>query len=224
MGKIGLASVSLISAIPGGILSFLLVLAVMNHLAGMPTAMKGAAIVVLLVAALMTLFPLYLLILYRGRKVVLAKDKPSAFAPVAAAVGGGALAEEFLDDFNPSADDIMADQREEEVFGDSGQFLSSSELSTIDDYSDDQTQEFSGDLETGLEDFGAHSSAEMGTVEFSMEEDEEKPSDLSDDFLSIVDDEIGADNNGSEAELLTGGGFDDDFNFELFDDEDEKKK
>jgi len=225
VGKLGLAGVSLAAAVPGGILFVLLLLAAISHLGQMPMAMKAIAILVMLIGLAMMLFPLYLLIWYRSSLVVLPKDKPTPALAVAggatAGAGAGALNESFLDDFNASTDDLLADRREEEVFGD--EFASSTEIATFDEYSDEGTQEFSGDLGVADDEFPADSSTELSTVEFTMENESEE-FDLADDELlpSFTDDDEEVD-NGSETELLAGGGLDDDFDFEFFDDDEEKK-
>lgn len=67
MGKTSLAGTSLVAAIPGGILAYLMLMSVLNSFEPMPMLLKVAAILALVTAAALALFPAYVLIWYGGR-------------------------------------------------------------------------------------------------------------------------------------------------------------
>ncbi len=223
MGKMSLTGASLAASIPAGILVYVLLMAVINNLNDMPTLLKGVVLVALAVALAVALFSLYLLIWYRSSYVVVPRDKTKAAAePVlaAAAVGGGELADSFLDEFGHSDSEFEADRREEEAFGGSDEFA------TVDDdsfeeggFDAEQTVELNQDLSEDdfLEEFGGGDS--NATLEFETDES----------LIEAEVDEFSATlpvpGEDDDSDLLAGEAIDDDFNFELFeDDEDDKKK
>lgn len=87
MGKMGLAGTSLVAAIPGGVLAYLMLMAVLNHLDPMPTILKVSAISLLVVAGAITLFPLFILIYgpKSPESTAKAKAKPDEKSSAAAA-------------------------------------------------------------------------------------------------------------------------------------------
>lgn len=80
MGKMGLAGASLIAAIPGGILFYLMLMAALHNLESMPSVLKAAAITLLVVSLTVAVFPFYILIWYGGKGVKIGKEKKSKAA------------------------------------------------------------------------------------------------------------------------------------------------
>jgi Protein of unknown function (DUF2029). len=95
VGKLGLAGSSLAAALPGAGLFYLLLMGFLGGVNGMPMPMQVALGLLMLISLLMVLFPLYILIMFRRDKVVLANSK--AAAPAVAAAGTGD-AEVFTDE------------------------------------------------------------------------------------------------------------------------------
>lgn len=99
MGKMGLAGASLIAAIPGGILFYLMLMAALHNLESMPSVLKAAAITLLVVSLTVAVFPFYILIWYGGKGVKIGKEKKSkaASSDVAetAAISEQAMTEHF---------------------------------------------------------------------------------------------------------------------------------
>lgn len=213
MGKMGLAGVSLVAAVPGGLLFALLLMGAISNLGTMPTIMKAVAILVMVIGLAMALFPLYLLVWYRGSRVVLANDKKPALAAAAiGAAGGGALGEDFLEDLNPSSDEILADQREDDVYGETGSFDSTADLGALDEFDENASHEFEAvgemDSTTDLSSLDIETGDPLETTEFT-----------GDDLLEFAE----AEESGSEHDLLASDGLQDEFDFEFFDDDEEKK-
>lgn len=131
MSKLSLCLVSLIAAIPGGILAALLVKVFLDYGGGPSPAYQGLAGVVLLISAMMTLMPIGIL-LFGGRK----QDAAPAVTRQGAAESADDLesadefeelgsaddlesADEFGDEFS-SEDDLVAEDSSEfdDEFGD----------------------------------------------------------------------------------------------------------
>jgi hypothetical protein len=236
VGKLGLTAVSLAAAIPGGILTFLMLMALLNSLEKMPTILKAAALMLLVVGAAMALFPAYLLIWYRGSRVVLARDKKTA-AGTDEMLGDDAaespedegLRDSFLEGFSPDggaldeeneiADDEFAPPGEEmegfaeEEFPENEDFsvedtvmTSEMDVHGLDDDFEETAEQFSTDL-------GDDS---LPTAELDIFEAEE-------DFDSLSDEPLPAEEFESDDDLLGGAQLDEDFEFEPFEDDDEEK-
>jgi len=93
VGKMSLAGTSLVAAIPGGVLAYLMLMAVLNHLDPMPTILKVSAISLLVVSGAVALFPFFILIYGPKSPEAAAKakskqDEKSAQSAAAAAPGG----------------------------------------------------------------------------------------------------------------------------------------
>lgn len=114
MGKMGLAGTSLIAAIPGGILFYILLMAVLKGLEPMPMTLKVTAMLLLLISLVMALFPAYLLIWFRRDKVVLAKAGGTAALgnPNAEAFAEDLVGQEFVDEDHAEPSDVWADSGE----------------------------------------------------------------------------------------------------------------
>ena len=67
MNKMNLVVTSLVAAVPGAFLLYLLLMAVLGSFDRMPMVLKITAIVALVMAGVVALFPLYLQIWYGGR-------------------------------------------------------------------------------------------------------------------------------------------------------------
>jgi len=79
VGKLGLAGTSLAAAIPGGILFYILLMAVLEKLGTpIPMVMKVAILMLLGLSLVMALFPAYILIWFRRRRPQLAKSQAAA--------------------------------------------------------------------------------------------------------------------------------------------------
>lgn len=76
MSKSQLVSSSLVAAIPGGFLLYLMLMAVLNNLSTMPTMLKAASITLLVMAGVLVIFPLYLLVFF-GRAAAVAGPAPA---------------------------------------------------------------------------------------------------------------------------------------------------
>ncbi|SFI79793.1 hypothetical protein SAMN05421753_112141 [Planctomicrobium piriforme] len=250
----GLAGASLAAAVPGGILFVIILLAVLNSLAAMPMVLKAASLFVLVIALTMMVFPLYVLIWYRGSRVVLAKDRQmkheqmdvdnppsgtaSEFVPAAAG-----LNDSFLEGFGPGEEEEPTDDLEElgdDEFQATAEFDSHENLDQADDFgepselSEDEfgaTAEFDSHESLDQPDeFGATfmdmsegSSADMQTAEFSSDEHLETGEFSDEDFMAT---ELGGLDAEEDEQPAAESGVESDFDFELFedDDEDEKKK
>jgi hypothetical protein len=66
VNKMNLAGTSLVAALPASFLVYVMLMAVMNSMDVMPTMMKVAAIMLLTVAVVMVIFPLWVLVYYKG--------------------------------------------------------------------------------------------------------------------------------------------------------------
>jgi len=108
VGKKSLAGTSLVAAIPGAVLAYLMLMAVLSSFEPMPAILKVAAILVLVVGATMALFPAYVLIWYGG-----SSSKAAAAAPVGEDQGPAAEAG-FVDDV---IDEIEGGEEVSEVEG-----------------------------------------------------------------------------------------------------------
>lgn len=65
VNKMNLAGTSLVAALPASFLVYVMLMAVMNSMDVMPTMMKVAAIMLLTVAVVMVIFPLWVLVYYK---------------------------------------------------------------------------------------------------------------------------------------------------------------
>ncbi len=92
MSKLNLAAVSLVAAIPGGILAFFSIYAFLNYSERMQTMMQVVNGVTLLMAVVLVLTPVVIM-LRKGKGVP--ADKKKASVPEAVAAGG---ASESIDD------------------------------------------------------------------------------------------------------------------------------
>ena len=107
MGKLSLAGTSLVAAIPGGVLAYLMLMAVLNNLESMPTILKVSTISLLVVAGLITLFPFFILVY--GPKSANA-EKPAKKEPKStqtmptSATGIGDEGEVLIDDEDTDSD------------------------------------------------------------------------------------------------------------------------
>jgi hypothetical protein len=161
----GLAGMSLGAAIPGAVCFAVLLMAVLKSLEPMPTILKVTAIMTLLVALMMTLFPLYILIWYRSSRVVLpkaGKGKGAAAAAVGGAAGAAlsegelpveeeALNESFMESFGDGlATQAGGDDALSEEFDEFAEELSSSEVEAVDS---GELEEHSGDEDFEFEEF-----------------------------------------------------------------------
>ncbi|WP_437225143.1 hypothetical protein SH661x_003934 [Planctomicrobium sp. SH661] len=230
MGKLGLAGTSLAAAIPGAFLFYILLMAVLKSLEPMPITMKVAALLMLVIALVMALFPAYLLIWFRRDKVSLASQKGAAGA---AALAGGADAEVF-------AEDLVGQE-----------FDDAEDLAPADNWADsetigDDTESADGGL-PDLDDVEAVATVDedsFPTAEFEVDDDLEasfgaedkfdQPAGASDDSMQTMEfeaeevDEFGQTlqefGSAEEEEFNPAVDFDDEFTFDDFEDDDDMKK
>lgn len=125
MNKMNLAGTSLVAAIPGALLGYLVLMAMINHMDSMPTVLKVAAIALFLVALMMTLFPGFVLIYH----------------------GGGKTKEETAADDNSETGTIPAAAPSEDISGDFEEDEISDESDGFDMEGDDDFDEFDDDDE-----------------------------------------------------------------------------
>jgi hypothetical protein len=238
VGKLGLTAVSLAAAIPGGILTFLMLMALLNSLEKMPMMLKVTALLLLLIGAFMALFPAYLLIWYRGSRVVLARDKKKgakasqALGDEAEAVEEPGLRDSFLEGFTPEGGTAFdeADELADEEFGMPAtdlEDLPDDEFAEPGEFSDEdhlQTSEMDVGGNAAFDDFGEDteqfssplSDDALPTAELDIFENE-------DEFDALSDDALPAEEFESDDDLLGGAPLDEDFEFEPFDDDDDEK-
>ncbi|EDL59583.1 hypothetical protein [Gimesia maris] len=149
MSKLQLPLISLVAAIPGGFLAYLLVMAFLNHAESMPTMLLAVAGTTLLMSGVLVLMPLGALI----------------FGPKGGAKKKGKGLEE-AESF---------DEDDEELVSDSAAELSGEFEEDDFDEADDDMFESAGDLEVG-DDFdefdGAEASGELSDGEFDFADDE----------------------------------------------------
>lgn len=81
MGKVGLAGMSLIAAIPGAILCLLMVQAALGNISDMPTFLMIATLLTLGLSAIVALLPLYAVLFYRPAGYVAKPKAPKAPKP-----------------------------------------------------------------------------------------------------------------------------------------------
>jgi len=198
-----LAGTSLIAAVPGGILFYILLMGFLGGTStgstSMPMSLKIAAIIAMLVSLIAVLFPPYFLVFF-GR------PRKKAAVAAGAAVGAGAPLEDLADSNFP--------EESPEDWDDSKNFGNDTSAFTGEDLGDDDTLEnFTPEEDEGsfasTADFNVSAGEEaMETMEFEVEEvAEEEFNELSDDSLE------------------TNTSFDDDdFSFDDFDEDDNKKK
>lgn len=117
MGKLGLAGSSLAAALPGAGLFYLLLMGFLGGVNGMPMPMQVAIGLLMLISLVMVLFPLYILIMFRRDKVVLAKPKGAAPAVAAA---GTAEDEVFTEDLDAGVVEESWDSPEDSFEADDG--------------------------------------------------------------------------------------------------------
>lgn len=122
MNKTSLAGTSLVAAIPAGILGYLTLMAVLNSMDVMPTTMKVVAILMLLMAAIVLLLPLWIMIYYRGKK---AGDATASKGDAATSAVSTSAADEDIqgsfDDENLLADEDL-DFAEDADFAENDEF------------------------------------------------------------------------------------------------------
>ncbi|WP_437193521.1 hypothetical protein [Planctomicrobium sp. SH527] len=210
MGKLGLASASLVAAVPGVALFAILVLAMSNHMGAIPTAFQVVMGLVMLAALVAGLMPLYILVMYRGRNIPSRKNAALATAG-AGAVGGGAAAGSF------GEDDQFGFGNDSEQFGETAEFQTDDHFEAEEDF-DAGTATFETD------EFESDSAGSFATEEFATGDALAESAQFGeDDFLDNMTSEFETNDDADPIEA-GGGGLDDDFNFELFDDEDDNKK
>lgn len=157
MGKTALAGTSVIAAIPGAVLTYLMLMAVLNSFEPMPTMLKVAAIMVLVGAAAMALFPAYVLIWYSSGTASKAK---SAVAPESPETEGDELVpapdelepeeslEEVVDEAAPDEGDLDLDETLDEV-DETGELEGIDESGELDEFDEfEPAEDFGEDFET----------------------------------------------------------------------------
>lgn len=153
VGKLSLAGTSLLAAIPGAMLTFIMLRAVLGAINNMPTPLMVASLVLLVVAAAMALFPAYLLIWYRsggGAATAAAPRKSKGDAEATGAMAAGAVhddesevSDEMMETFEPE-DDLL------------GEYETSDEIAADDSFEDEDVDfddEFSGEMAEVEEEF-----------------------------------------------------------------------
>ncbi|QDT80380.1 hypothetical protein Mal35_38510 [Gimesia maris] len=149
MSKLQLPLISLVAAIPGGFLAYLLVMAFLNHAESMPTMLLAVAGTTLLMSGVLVLLPIGALI----------------FGPKGGAKKKGKdNVEEDSFDEDESGD--------EELVSDSAAELSGEFEEDEFDEADDDMFESAGDLEIGDDFDDAEVSGEMSDSEFDFADDE----------------------------------------------------
>ncbi|WP_437205762.1 hypothetical protein [Planctomicrobium sp. SH664] len=130
-----MAGASLVAAVPGAVLSALLVIALLNNLESIPTKLLVLIILVLLVAAAAALFPAWALIMFRATPYELPAGSPlaatsnkkgSTAAPTVAAP-------EVDEEFSPAEGDEFATSDEFSEFEEHGDALSGNEFESFDE-------------------------------------------------------------------------------------------
>lgn len=153
MSKLQLPLISLIAAIPGGFLAYLLVMAFLNHAESMSTMLLAVAGTTLLMSAVLVLMPIGALI----------------FGPKGGAKkkGKDTAAADSFDEDEAGDDELVSDSAAEL----SGEF-EDDELGDDFDETDDETFESAGDLEIGDDFDDAEVSGELSDSEFDFADDE----------------------------------------------------
>ncbi len=124
-----LAGTSLVAALPAGFLVYVMLMAVMNSMDVMPTMMKVVAIMLLTVAVVMVIFPLWVLVYYKGGK----SEATDASQPVTDTSSipsesdaddlEGSFDEEAIDDGESGeVDDFDLSNDDDDEFGDEFEF------------------------------------------------------------------------------------------------------
>lgn len=240
MGKLGLAGTSMASAIPGGVLFYVLLMAVVNHFERMPTMLKASTLLMLTISLVMALFPLYILIMFRRDKVVLAKKATAGAGIAAAGAGNEVFTDDLVDEgqledpHSEAADEWTAEEDVEEMSASAEEF----EHSDLDE-NQFPTAEFDVDEQVaGADEFG------QTVQDFSQSDDEDifsASGDLEDDLISGDEDsrqtmEFNAADNDEFGQTMPAFGgdqqedftvaddFDDEFTFDDFGDDDDQPK
>lgn len=218
MGKLGLAGTSLIAAVPSGFLGYLLVLAVMNQtaMAAMPMPFKITLFSLLALCALLVLFPLYLVIWYRGIRSAVAVSRPAKGAAAdehdtEVGMVEDLVGSEFVDEEEPVED--WADS------GEVGEITESMRLDEVEEEGENfqaTTADFTMDDEMSFDEPSGSSQGDE-TLEFSSTEEDDLFGETLDEFSAV---------ESEEEEFTPAGDLDDEFSFDDFDldDEDDKKK
>lgn len=191
MGKLGLAGSSLAAALPGAGLFYLLLMGFLGGVNGMPMPMQVAIGLLMLICLIMVLFPLYILIMFRRDKVVLANAKGAAPAVAAAAMGD---AEVFTDELAEETPEESWDAHEDSFEADE---LLEAEAVEADDLG--ETLDFN-DPESGVSDEDVFQTEEI------------------DEFAQTMMQDI--DDDAAHEEFDAPPTFDDEFNFDDFEDDD----
>ena len=154
MSKLSLAGVSLVAAIPAGLLAWLLVDGFLNHFDKMPIALQGVAGLTLLVCALAVLLPPGVLV----------------FGPKAAGTAAPASAKSASKKNKAAEEDLGGDAELEELDAAGGEI---DEISPVDDVSDDlgEVEELSEEetLEAGSEEFDLSDMDDVQVEESDMD-------------------------------------------------------
>lgn len=205
MGKMGLAGASLAAAIPGGALFFVLLMAVLSNLAPMPMIMKITVLLLLLISLIMTIFPGYILVWHRGSRVTVTRQQPDAVdysgVPDSENVvaGDAGLRDSFLEGFGPDEQELPDDELGDVAFEQEDAFQADEAL--------DEAEVFESASDDSL--------VGVDTMDLFEYDD---PESHSHDTLEISQEDFDADEP-----LAAGGPAEEDFDFELFDEDEEQK-
>ncbi|QDV51986.1 hypothetical protein [Gimesia fumaroli] len=159
MSKLQLPLMSLVAAIPGGLLTYLLVMAFLNHAEAMSTTLLGVAGLTLLLSGFLTILPVGALIFGpkgASKKKSKSKDEPELEAD-----------EEDEDDFVSDSAAELSDEFAEDEFEEDDDMLASGDdldFGEVDELSD---SEISGEIEEEEFDFSDE-------YEFDDEDEEDK--------------------------------------------------
>jgi len=220
VGKLGLAGTSLIAAIPGGILAYLLVMMLMGQPQGLPMMMTILAVTMLVICATLVLFPAYVLIWFRSPGSVVMKGshgKPAATEePLVEDLVGGDFAGEEPDGMTEE----WADS--EEVGGITEGLQLSAAREAAEESEAMEDLEMTEDLSEVPEE-EVFEELEEETLEFEdepFETLEDEPAEETLEEFSMLESEE------AEEEFLPAGDLDDEFTFDDFnlEDEEEDKK
>tara|TARA_R100001132_G_C3275139_1_gene97802 strand:- start:3307 stop:3810 length:504 start_codon:yes stop_codon:yes gene_type:complete len=155
VSKLQLPLISLIAAIPGGFLAYLLVMAFLNHAESMSTMLLAVAGTTLLMSAVLVLMPIGALIFGpKGGAKKKAKGKDSEAA-------------DSFDEDEAGDEELVSDSAAEL----SGEF-EDDELGDDFDETDDDSFESAGDLEIGDDFDDAEVSGQLSDSEFDFADDD----------------------------------------------------
>ncbi|QDT43875.1 hypothetical protein Pan241w_39790 [Gimesia alba] len=151
MSKLQLPLMSLVAAIPGGFLTYLLVMAFLNHAEAMSTPLLGVAGLTLLLSGFLTILPIGALIFGpKGASKKKAKDEdqpePAAEEDEYASDSAAELSDEFAED-EFEDDDEMAASGDDLDFGEEDEFSDSEISGEIEDEEFDFSDEYEFDDE-----------------------------------------------------------------------------